>query len=103
MDPKARRDLVEADRVHDQRVSIPSANRVTHPGRVPFFWMRASVEENLTVTWSGEFGYVNQDGRCLDKLEVKREGSRYRALREAVRRRTLVITAPFFLKLLLHI
>src|SRR5262245_51283357 len=41
--------IVEAHRVHDQGVSFPTADRVSHPVRIRIRRMPAAIQKNLTM------------------------------------------------------
>src|ERR1700730_15575564 len=73
IDPKL---AVEADRIHYQRIPVPTANRIPQPGGVRILGMRAAIHEDLPPKMRPAL--VNDDdqpGR-LDNAERERSGIR---------------------------
>src|SRR5262245_13374944 len=59
--------VVEAERLDDERVAVPLAERVAEPCRLTFSWIVATVGEDLTVLRE----VLEQDDReswCLNEL-----------------------------------
>ena len=65
--------VVESEALHDQRVSIPTPDRVPHPGWIGGGFQCAAVEEDLAI---GEIGVENEDEPgSLDDLHHLRPGA----------------------------
>src|SRR4249919_876660 len=61
--------VVEADRVHDERVTLPLSDRVALPRRIPVLGMRSPIQENLAKAGGRLFGDVDERRRGLHELE----------------------------------
>ena len=71
--------VVESDGVDDERVSVPSANRVTVPRRVRIHGMRSSVHEDLPVAVNVRFEQEKDVRRRLHDPPRIRRDSRHAA------------------------
>src|SRR5262245_5794490 len=69
--------VVEADRVHDQRVAFPPGDGVTIPGWIRIVRMRATVEEDLAVAVDVPFEQKEHMRRGLNDPPRIRSLARY--------------------------
>src|SRR5215510_7325480 len=59
--------VIETDRVNDQCLSLPAADRVSLPGWIPILRVRTTVQENLTEVWI-QLKQLHQQRRRLNDL-----------------------------------
>src|SRR5688500_17367834 len=95
--PVEPRAFLEANRVDDERVAVPSSNGVAHEARVRILWQRPSIHEDLPIAHI--LREHDDERRCLyDLLGERDEVAEARTLRKTVNDRIVELQVGLALR-----